>query len=91
MPWFYFDTHDGENVLRDEQGLDLPGLRNAREEASQTLAEMIVNAMPDGDYREMKVEVRDDAKRLLFTVRITFQVEAPQSELPKGVRRLLRR
>ena len=36
---------------------------------------MVKDAMPDGDHREMAIEVRGGDKRPLFKVQITFEAE----------------
>ena len=75
MPRFYFDVRNGDRFTQDRDGLDLPDLREARKDASQALAEMVKDAMPDGDHRTMAIEVRGEDKRPLFKVQITFEVE----------------
>jgi hypothetical protein len=75
MPRFYFDVRDGENFTRDNEGLDFDGIRQAQTEAARMLAEMMKEAMPDGSRCDMGVEVRDEAKRPLLKVQLTFAVE----------------
>ena len=86
MARFYFDLRDGDEFAPDEEGVELPGIREAREEASRTLGAMSKDAMPDGQHRNMAIEVRSSDKRPLLKVAITFEVEPlaedPQSALP---------
>ena len=72
---FYFDVRDGETFTPDDEGLEFPGIKEARDDASRSLGEMIKDAMPDGIRQNMAVEVRGADKRPLFKVQITFAVE----------------
>jgi hypothetical protein len=38
VPRYYFDWHDGDWLMLDEDGLDLPDLDTARQQAAQALA-----------------------------------------------------
>ena len=74
MPRFYFDVRDGEKFVSDDDGLEFPGIREAKRDASRMLGEMIKDEMPDGDHLDMAVEVRAEDRRPLFKVQITFEV-----------------
>src|SRR5829696_7334302 len=71
MGRFYFDVRDGETFTPDDEGLEFPGIKEARDDASRSLGEMIKDAMPDGIRQNMAVEVRGADKRPLFKVQIT--------------------
>jgi hypothetical protein len=75
MPLYYFDVREGDNFNPDTDGLDLPGIKQAREEASMALVTMVKDAMPDGPHLDMAIEVRGDDSRALFKVQIAFDVE----------------
>jgi hypothetical protein len=75
MPRFYFDVREGEKFVRDNDGVEFPGVKEARDDASHTLGEMIKDAMPDGERLDMGVEVRGQDKQPLFKVQITFEVQ----------------
>ena len=87
MPRFYFDSRDGESLVCDEDGLDLPDLAAACEEASRALGEIIKDILPDGDERVIAIAARDEDGRLLFTATITFKLEMAEAPLPSGIRR----
>jgi hypothetical protein len=74
---YYFDTDDGERLVRDDEGLVLGSLEEAKKEAVTALPHMARDGLPDGDYREFVVEVRDEAGRKVWTARLTLVVEAP--------------
>ncbi len=40
MPRYFIDTHDGDLFLKDEEGLDLHGLQEARVQAQGALADL---------------------------------------------------
>ena len=40
MGRFYFDVRDGETFTPDDEGLELPGIKEARDDASRSLAEI---------------------------------------------------
>ena len=82
MPRYFFHCADGVRIP-DDVGVVLPSEAAAHLEAiafaGETLRDQPQELWNKGNWR---VEVTDEAKRLLFTV-ITFAVEAPRpSELP---------
>jgi hypothetical protein len=86
MPLYYFDVREGDNLNRDTEGLNLPGIGEARDQASMALSTMLKDAMPDGPHLDMAIEVRSEDSRALFKVGITFDIksdEAPPREGPQ--------
>jgi hypothetical protein len=63
MPRFYFDVADGTETAIDEDGLDLPDLKTARSNALAALKKIARAELPDGDWRDFKVCIRDEARR----------------------------
>jgi hypothetical protein len=81
MPRFYFDTHDGDRTVPDGEGLVLGGLEEAKEEAIKVLPDMARDGLPDGDYCEFVVDVRDKAGQRVLRARLTLVVESlPDAE-----------
>lgn len=74
MPRFYFDSRDGEQFIRDDEGLEFADAEVARIEASAALAEMARDALPKSHRRELAIEVRDDTHHL-FRLALWFEVE----------------
>ena len=66
MSRFFFDTDDGELLLRDPEGQDLPDAEAARQLALTALRDMAVEALPDGDRRVFAVNVRDERDRMIY-------------------------
>ena len=75
MPRFYFDVRDGENISRDDKGLDFPSLERAQHQAAQALGEWVRFASPSGTGRQMTVEIRDEAGKLLVRMSLKYEVE----------------
>jgi len=91
MPRFYFNVRDGERHTRDDEGLDLTTIEDAREEASRAIGAMIRDAMPDGGHRDMAIEVLGGDRHPILTVQVRFQIEMHGPKLPPGIRRRLSR
>jgi hypothetical protein len=41
MPRYYFDLLDGEDLVKDEEGMDLPNISSAQTEATEFLTDMV--------------------------------------------------
>ncbi len=74
---YYFDTYDGDRLIRDDEGLVLGSLHEAKQQAAKALPDMARDGLPDGDYRDFVVEVRDETGCKVFRARLTFVVEDP--------------
>jgi hypothetical protein len=68
MPRYFFDTDDGQHFIKDHEGLDLYGLKEARLQAQAALADIARDHVPnDGPQRTMTCRVRDgDGKTVLL-------------------------
>lgn len=75
MPRYYFDIRDGESFIQDDDGIDLPDLHKAKEQASRALADMARDAIPRREVYEMAIEVRDEAKKPLLRTMFRFEVQ----------------
>jgi hypothetical protein len=75
MPRFFFDHRDGNDFIRDDDGLELASVENAREEATSGLAGIVRDTLPCAIGREIAVEVSDENQRPLFRVRVWSQLE----------------
>lgn len=77
MTRYYFDIREGDDLARDEEGLDLSTLQAVQEEAARSLADMARDAVrgePDGAAHDMAVEVRD-ADGPVMQVKFSFRVD----------------
>ena len=59
MTRYFFDIHDGDRITVDVEGLELPDIEAAQEEAALSLAEMIRNRLWDEPVVRMAIHVRD--------------------------------
>ncbi len=83
MSRYYFDVQDGEAFTRDEEGLELPGLKAAEDEAAKTLPLLASDSLPDGNRRDFAIVVRDDADHPVVRVRLALTIE--RLEQPESV------
>jgi hypothetical protein len=75
MPRFYFDTDDGAQRSRDEEGLDLSDSAMARREAIGVLPDIAREELPDGDHRAFTCHVRDESGAVIFTATLSLNAE----------------
>jgi hypothetical protein len=75
MPRFYFDTSDDERLIVDEDGIDLPGIQAARDEATRALADLAKDILPRATHREIAVIVTDEAGKRLLRAALAFELE----------------
>ena len=59
MPIYFFDSRDGDTWVRDESGIEVAGLSEARDQATAGLADMAKDSSPNAIHRDMAIEVRD--------------------------------
>jgi len=67
---------DGDGVVPDDEGMELPTLKAVQQEADQSLAHMARDAIgehPNGPIGPMAIEVRDDAGPVL-QVQLQFSI-----------------
>lgn len=72
MTRYFFDLTDGTHE-RDDAGVELPGVGDAREEAIRFLGEVLKHEperLVDG---RLRVDVSDDARTRLFTACATIE------------------
>jgi len=75
---YFFDIRDGDEIAIDEEGMVLPHIQAAQEEAARSLAGIAHDAVrgsaSQGIGHRMAIEVRDDAGPVLRAT-FTFAVE----------------
>lgn len=82
MPQFHFDIIDTGLFERDEHGLELPSTGAARKQAVSTLAGIAREELPDGDFREFVIRVRDgQGEKPVLTASLTMKVEWRDGEM----------
>ena len=76
MARYFFDTHDGDTYLQDDEGQDLDGIEEVRLQAQSGLADMARDVVPgDGPERTMVVAVRDEAGKIILRAALILMVE----------------
>ncbi len=60
MPRYYFDSRDGEALIRDADGVECDNIECARDQAAIALVELAKDALPGSERREFTIEVRDE-------------------------------
>jgi hypothetical protein len=74
MPQYFFDTRDGPELLRDEEGLELDGIQQARDEAARGLLDLARDLIPGSESRDLAIEVRDGQNVPLLRAALSFEV-----------------
>ena len=80
MPRYHFDLHDGARFTTDETGVELEGIKAARQEAARRLAELAQEIVPDDVRREVVIEVKDETGQRVLVAKLSVSIEA--TELP---------
>ena len=75
MPKYFFDTRDGDDLIRDELGLELDGIEDARDEATRGIADLARDALPGAIRRELSVQVRDHVDRDVLRASVWFEIQ----------------
>ena len=75
MSLYFFDVYNNGGLSRDEFGVELDSLQEAREQAIALLPDMARDSLPREDYHEYKALVRCHRGRIRYTARLTYQGE----------------
>lgn len=74
MPHYYFDARDGDELIRDQVGLEFDGIEAARDEATRGLVDIAKDVIPGALRRELAIEVRDEADHQIIRAGLWFEV-----------------
>ena len=75
MSRFYFDVREGASFIPDEEGLEFDSLDAAEQEAATAAAEIGRDRLPQGDSREITVEVRNEHRQRVLTVKVSMGID----------------
>ena len=75
MPRFYFDVREGQLFVEDRDGLEFPYIDTAEQEAIQAAASIGKERLPRGDTRDVTVEVRNERRQRIVTVRVELHID----------------
>lgn len=82
MPRYYFDIHEGTDILRDDEGSEFDSLDAAIHGASRSAAEIGTGQLTRGDTSDVVVEVRDERDQRVCTVTASMKIERHDPPLP---------
>ncbi len=82
MPRFYFDVREGATFVPDEEGLEFTTLDAAEREAASAAAEIGRDRLPKGDAREVTVEVRNEHRQRVLTVKVSMEIDRVEPPPP---------
>lgn len=80
MGVYYFDLHDGDEIVPDEEGMELRDLAAVQEEAARALAGLSWDAVRNftgAQSHRMTIEVRDGLGPVM-QVKFIFEVSRKQ-------------
>ena len=80
MPRYHFDIHDGARFTTDETGMELDGIKAARQKAARMLGELAGEIQPEGDRWDVVIEVKDEIGQRVLVAKLSVSIEA--TELP---------
>jgi hypothetical protein len=75
LPRYFFDTADGDSRLRDDEGVELAELGQARHEALTTLGEIARDELAAFDEREFTITVRNEAGKPVLRASLRLSVQ----------------
>ena len=75
MPLFFFDSDDGDALIRDRQGMVLTNETQARRYALAALADMLRDQVEDGGRRMLLVAVRDQWGDVIYRATLKLKGE----------------
>lgn len=73
MPRYYFDVHDSRGSHRDEVGDEFADFEDARTQCQSLLPDLAREELPDGELHIITCDVRDEAGRIVYRGRITYE------------------
>jgi cyanate lyase len=84
MPRFYFDVREGLAFTKDTKGIVYKDVAQAEREACITAAEIGRDALPKGNVRDVIVEVSNQHRQRIITVRLRMDVDrvTPEPSAP---------
>ena len=72
MPLYFFDTRDGDDFIRDDDGIELLHLEQVKVVAAKSLADLARDVLPGSIGRKLVIEVRDERGPVMIAS-LTFE------------------
>ena len=65
MKRYFFDMLDQDKLILDDEGIELPNVEAAQEEAARSLADMVKEDLHNETFSNVSVQVRDSEGPIL--------------------------
>jgi hypothetical protein len=79
MPRFFLDTHEDENFIPDDEGIELSDPTAAEQEALDAAASIAREKLPAGEAHSVTIEVWTEDRRRVIAATVTMHVERNKS------------
>ena len=74
MSRYYFNLREDDELIPDDEGVELPTIESARDEAIRGLVDSARDVICNAARAELAVEVLDDGRKPLFIAKLVFEV-----------------
>jgi hypothetical protein len=74
---YFSDFHNNGHVSIDGYGSEHFGIEEAKNEAINTLVEIMPFVLRSGDRRDLAISIRDEEGKAVLKVAVTFEVIVP--------------
>jgi hypothetical protein len=75
MPRYFFDYMDGARAYPDDEGTNLPGLKQARAQALWAIGGIAKDEIPGRDRRDFEISIRKGAGPVIMVVSLAVRIE----------------
>jgi hypothetical protein len=75
VPRFFFDVHDGTDLVRDDDGSEFASLDAAIQGAITSAGEIGRNLLAKGRTSDIVIEVRDERNQPVCTITASMKVD----------------
>jgi hypothetical protein len=72
---YYFDVHEGGQILQDDVGTEFDSLDAAVQGAARAAAEIGTGRLATGDFSDVIIEVRDERNQRVCTVTASTKID----------------
>jgi hypothetical protein len=77
---YYFDVHDGEQLLHDDEGSEFDSLDGAMQAAARSATEIGTSWLARGDTSDVVIEVRDERNQRVGTITASMVIKQHVSQ-----------
>lgn len=75
MPKYFIDTDDGQLEIEDTEGYQFTNDEEARKAAIAHLPDIAADVLPDGDFRTMKIVLRNEHGQAIYKASLSLHGE----------------